>query len=163
MSPRCHTIFRSFILLLIVTNMTTCSSDDCPINNMVAGRMAFYNHLGDRVAINGTLSISVVRPQGDSVVLNLMSSASEMAFPLSYTHETDTFIFDYNGGMAYDSIYISHTNEPTLVSIDCGMAMFHTITAASSTHHVIDTIIIKSSDVNYDARENIQVIYHTAH
>lgn len=162
MSIRSYTILRPLILLLVVIGMSACSSEDCPINNIVAGKMAFYNHLGDPVAISGTLSVSVVRPQGDSVVLNLMSNTSELAFPLSYTHETDTLIFNYNGGIAYDSIFISHTNIPTLVSVDCGTAMFHTITAASSTHHVIDTLIIKSSDVNYDEHENIQVIYHTA-
>ena len=87
-----------------------------------------------------------------------------MTFPLSYTHETDTFIFCYNfeGQVMYDSLYISHTNTPTLVSIDCGTAMFHHITSASSTQHLIDTLILKSSEVNYDERENIQVVYRTA-
>lgn len=162
MSSRRYTTCRLILLLLVIIGMSACSSEDCPINNTVAGKMLFYNHLDDAVAINGTLTVSVVRPQGDSVVLNQKSNATELSFPLSYTHKTDTLIFEYNGGIAYDSLYISHTNVPTLVSVDCGMAMFHTITAASSTHHVIDTLIIKSPEVNYDERENIQVIYHTA-
>ena len=157
-----HIAYLLGTILCIIASMTACSGEDCPINNTVAGKMAMYSHLGDAVAINGTLSVSVVRPQGDSVVLNRKGAASELSFPLSYTHETDTLIFDYNGGMLYDSLYISHINVPTLVSVDCGMAMFHTITAVSSTHHVIDTLIIKSPEVNYDERENIQVIYHTA-
>ena len=57
-------------------------------------------------------------------------------------------LFEING----DGVY---------VSVDCGTAMFHTITAASSTHTLIDTLIIKSPEVNYDERENIQVIYRT--
>jgi hypothetical protein len=117
--------------------------------------------LGDAVAINGTLSVSVVRPQGDSVVLNRKSNASEVIFPLSYMHETDTLIFDYNDGAVRDTLYLSHTNTPTLVSVDCGTAMFHTITSTHSTHTFIDTLIIKSPEVNYDERENIQVIYRT--
>lgn len=156
---RQHTAYRLLVLLLVITGMTACSSEDCPINNTVRGKMMFYNNLGDAVSINGTLTVSVVRPQGDTVVLNQMANAHEVSFPLSYTHETDTFIFDYNNGLLYDSLYISHTNVPTLVSVDCGTAMFHTITAISSTHYAIDTLIIKSSDVNYDERENIQVIY----
>ncbi len=150
------------MLLCIVAGLTACSGEDCPINNTVAGRMVLYNHLGDAIAINGTLSVSVVRPQGDSVVLNRKSNAAEVTFPLSYMHETDTLIFDYNEGMAYDTLYIGHTNTPTLVSVACGTAMFHTLTTARSTHHVIDTLIIHSPEVNYDERENIQVIYHTA-
>lgn len=157
-----HIAYLLGTILFLIASMTACSGEDCPINNTVAGKMVFYNHLGDAVAINGTLSVSVVRPQGDSVVLNLKSNASDITFPLSYIHETDTFIFDYNAGMAYDTLYLSHINTPTLVSVACGTAMFHTLTKAHSTHHVIDTLIIKSSEVNYDERENIQVIYHTA-
>ena len=154
-------IISKFILLVMLACMAGCSGEDCPINNTVAGKMQFYNQLGDAVAINGTLSVNVVRPQGDSVVLNQLYNASEISFPMSYTHLTDTLIFDYNRGAAYDTLYISHTNTPTLVSIDCGTAMFHTITAAHSTHHVIDTLIIQSAKVDYDERENIQVIYRT--
>ena len=138
--------------------LAACSGEDCPINNTVAGKMVFYNRLGDPVAINGVLSVSVVRPQGDSIVLNRKSNAAEVTFPLSYTHETDTLIFDYNGGMAYDTLYVSHTNIPTLVSVACGTTMFHTLTKIRSTHHAIDTLIIKSPEVNYDERENIQII-----
>ena len=154
-------IISKFILLVMLACMAGCSGEDCPINNTVAGKMQFYNQLGDAVAINGTLTVSAVRPQGDYVFLNLQPNASEVKFPLSYTHSTDTLIFDYNQGVVYDTLYISHTNIPTLVSVDCGTAIFHTITAAHSTHNVIDTLIIQSAKVDYDERENIQVIYRT--
>ena len=144
---------------LIITSMASCSSDDCPINNTVMGKMAFYNQKNEAVSLVGAFTVKVVRPQGDSVVLNQMSNAAEVRFPLSYAHTTDTLIFDYSNGMACDSLYISHTNTPTLVSVDCGTAMYHSITSVRSTHQLIDTLILKSSEVNYDERENIQVIY----
>lgn len=159
-----HTLCLLSVLLMAIA-MGACSGEDCPINNTVQGKMTFVSHLGDPVAIaNATLSVSVVRPQGDSVILNKKQKAADVTFPLSYTHETDTFIFCYNldGEVIYDSLYIGHTNTPTLVSIDCGTAMFHHITSASSTQNLIDTLILKSSEVNYDERENIQVVYHTA-
>lgn len=146
-------------MLLVWGGVTSCSSEDCPINNTVQGKMAFYDQNGDRVAYTDVLTVSVVRPQGDSVVLNRKTDASEVLFPLSYTHDTDTIVFAYADGTVYDSLYISHTNIPTLVSVDCGTAMFYTITSVSSTHHWIDTLVLKSSEVNYDERENIQVIY----
>ncbi|MBR5841655.1 MAG: hypothetical protein IKY64_03445 [Bacteroidaceae bacterium] len=152
------------VALIALLGMASCSSEDCSINNTVRGKMAFYNAYGDAVSLNAILSVSVVRPQGDSVVLNQKTMATDVTFPLSYTHETDTFIycFDFNGNwVAYDTLYISHTNTPTLVSVDCGTAMFHTITEARSTHTLIDTLIIKSHEINYDERENIQVIYRT--
>lgn len=158
---QCRHIYRLLGALLMITGMVSCSGEDCPINNTVMGKMAFYDPYGDAVAFVGTLSVSVVRPQGDSVVVNRKSNASEVLFPLSYTHGIDTVVFDYNNGAAYDTLYICHTNTPTLVSVDCGMAMFHSVTSVSATHHVIDSIVLKSSEVNYDERENIQVIYRT--
>ena len=158
-------VLRLLCALLAVIGIGACSGEDCPINNTVLGKMAFYNEYGDAVAINGELTVSVVRQQGDTVVLNRKANASEVLFPLSYAHERDTLIFCYvinNNWMLYDSLYISHANIPTLVSVDCGTAMFHTITSVSSTHNVIDTLILTSSKVNYDERENIQVIYRTA-
>ena len=154
-------VVRLFSLLLVVMVVAACSGEDCPINNTVQGKMSFYSKYGDAVSFVGELTVSVVRPQGDSVVLNRKMKAGEKLFPLSYVNETDTFILDY-AGVACDSIYISHTNTPTLVSIDCGMAMFHSITSVSSTHYEIDSLILKSSDVDYDERENIQVIYRIA-
>ena len=159
--PHRRYILRLLGALLIIIGVGACSGEDCVINNTVQGKLAFYNQQSKAVNYTGALTVSVVRPQGDSVVLNRMTNASEVLFPLSYTHGTDTLIFAYGDGLC-DSLYISHTNIPTLVSIDCGTAMFHTITAVSSTHHWIDTLILKSPEVNYDERENIQVIYHTA-
>ncbi|MBQ4083389.1 MAG: hypothetical protein IJC77_03880 [Bacteroidaceae bacterium] len=157
--PRFRYIARLLCALLVGAGLFACSGEDCPINNVVQGKLAFYNQHGESVSYADSLTVRVVRPQGDSVVLNRKVYASEVLFPLSYVHGTDTLIFDYSGGRVPDSLFISHTNRPTLVSVDCGTAMFHTITSVGSTHHYIDTLVIKSSDVNYDERENIQVIY----
>lgn len=158
--PRTSSFF-CLLGFLILFGMFSCSGDDCPINNTVQGKMAFRSKYGDEVFYGGQLTVRVVRPQGDSVVLNRKTGANEVLFPLSYVHVVDTFIFDYDG-VVCDSIFVNHTNTPTLVSIDCGVAMFHTITSVRSTHYKIDSVVLKSSDVNYDERENIQVVYPTA-
>lgn len=144
--------------ILVLFSVSACSGEDCPINNTVQGKMAFYSQYGDEASFVGQITMRVVRPQGDSVVLNRKANTHEVTFPLSYVHATDTFILDYDG-VVCDSIFVTHTNTPTLVSVDCGVAMFHTITSVSSTCYEIDSIILKSSDVDYDERENIQVVY----
>lgn len=161
---RVQHIVASFAIFLVLVGMVACSGEDCPINNTVMGKMAFYDQYGEATGIGVILTVSAVRPQGDSVVLNQQYGSSEVLFPLSYAHATDTFVFCYVNSqyVAYDSIYISHTNTPTLVSVDCGTAMYHTITSVSSTSHLIESITLKSSEVNYDERENIQVAYRLA-
>ena len=158
-------VTRLLIAFLVVGSVVACSSEDCPINNTVLGKMVFRNVYGDLVSINGALTVSAVRQQGDTIVINRKANASEVLFPMSYTHETDTLVFSYifdESYVLYDSIYVTHVNTPVLVSVDCGTAMYHTITSVGSTHHLIDTLLLTSPDVDYDEHENIQVIYRTA-
>ena len=155
--PYTYYLLGAFFIMI---GLAACSGEDCPINNTVQGKLAFYNYAGDAVVYTDTLTVSVVRPQGDSIVLNKKTKVSEVLFPLSYTHKTDTLILAYGSERGRDSLFIRHANTPTLVSIDCGIAMFHTITSVGSTRHWIDSLILTSSEVNYDKRENIQVIYH---
>lgn len=152
-------IIQLLALFFLFIGITSCSGGDCPINNTVQGKLTFYDQAGNTVAFTSTLTVKVVRPQGDSIVLNQSNYTSEVIFPLSYTYTTDTLIFDYDHGAEVDSLYISHTNTPTLVSVDCGLAMFHTITSVSSSHHLIESSTLNSPEVDYDERENIKVIF----
>ena len=151
-------ITRLLIIPLLLMGIHSCSGENCSINNTVQGKLAFYDQAGNAVAFTNALTVKVARPQGDSIVLNQSTYTSEVIFPLSYAYTTDTLIFDYNNGSELDSIYINHSNIPTLVSIDCGTAMFHTITSVSSTHNLKEAIILNSPEVDYDECENIKVI-----
>ena len=44
-------------------------------------------------------------------------------------------------------------------SVDCSAAYFHKITAVSTTHHVIDSIVVNYADVNYDNKQEHFYIY----
>ena len=43
--------------------------------------------------------------------------------------------------------------------MDCSAAYFHKITAVSTTHHVIDSIVVNYADVNYDNKQEHFYIY----
>ena len=92
----------------------------------------------------------------DSLVLNNMTSETELALPMSYTHECDTLLLQF-GSTATDTLYVEHTNIPYFISMDCGTGMYHNITALRHTNNFIDSALILHPFLNFDANENIKL------
>jgi len=149
------------ISLLIICGAVICScgGEDCVINNTVTATMTFYLSDGNACQVNDTLTVTVVRADGDSVVLNRKKGATGLTFPLGYTNACDTFIFRFARMGVADSVFIRHDNHPWFISLDCGTAMFHTITGADCTHHLMQSVQIKDAEINYDAKENVQIVF----
>jgi hypothetical protein len=105
--------------------------------------------------VDGTDTLISRQIQG-SLELNYFygSSASTFDLPISYTLPEDVLIVRVRNaaGKRYeDTIRIKKDNLPHFESVDCQASYFHTITAVSSTHDIIDSIVIKNPNVNYDA------------
>ena len=147
----------SLFISLFFLFMTSCGGEDCVINNTVTATMNFYNSTGKAVSIRDELTVSVVRPGRDSVILNRKADASSLTFPLGYVNECDTFVFKFLLSNIVDSVFIHHDNQPYFISLDCGMAMFHTITSADCTHNLMQSVAITRPEINYDVLENLQI------
>ena len=39
--------------------------------------------------------------------------------------------------------------------------MWHNVLYVRSTHHLIDTVLINHTEINYDANENLQIYFRT--
>ena len=139
--------------------LTGCGGDDCVINNTVTATMNFYLSDGNACQITDTLTVSVVRAKGDSVVLNRKAGATGLTFPLGYDSAADTFVFHFAHMGVEDTVIIRHDNHPYFISLDCGTAMFHTLTDAACTHRLMQSVQITNPEINYDAQENIQVVF----
>ena len=140
--------------------LAACGGDDCVINNTVTTTMNFYNASGSAVMINDELTVSLVRPGSDSIVLNRKSSATGVTVPLGFQNECDTFVFSFSLINITDSVFVHHTNQPYFISLDCGTAMFHTITSADCTHRTLQSVNVVHPEVNYDALENLQLVFN---
>jgi hypothetical protein len=104
--------------------------------------------------INGTDTVISRQIQGNLEINCLFgSSASTFDLPISYTQPEDVLymlIRSSTGKRYYDTIRIKKENMPHFESVDCQASYFHTITAVSTTHDVIDSIVINIPHVNYD-------------
>ncbi len=146
-----------------------CSSTDCPLNNTVSMTAGFYSsQTGLQANITDTLSIAAAR-QRDTTLLNRGLNFNQAKLPMGYIQKVDTLLFRFitKKGITTDSVFISHTNEPHFVSLDCSTAFFHTITDVRTTRRMptadfptaIDSIVIANPDVNYDEKENLKIYF----
>lgn len=145
---------------MAVAVVAGCSSIDCPLNNTVYTK---YKLAGNVTTLNDTLTISVKRTEGsDTVLLNKALGVDSFSIPLSYSHDTDEFYFDIHptdGDRTLDTVTISKSNEPHFESVDCQATMFHTLQQVTSTHNRIDSVVIKTNKVTYDAQKPHLFIY----
>ena len=159
-----HILFLATTALLLAG----CNGNDCPLNNTVRLICGFYNSAdGSELAILDTLTISV----RDSVVLNRSTDSKTVSLPMSYAGVADTLVFLYTPDgsevSAADTLIVSKTNEPHVVSLDCGTGVFHNISAVSHSSrtpdstflYAIDSIVVSNSNVNFDGQENLKIYY----
>ena len=139
--------------------LASCGGEDCVINNTVVATMNFYSSDGSAVMLNDELTVSVVRPGSDSIVLNRKSSATGISVPLGYQNECDTVVLRFGMANIVDTLFLHHTNQPYFISLDCGTAMFHTLTSTDCTHRVLQSVIVTNPEINYDALENVQLVF----
>ena len=146
--------------------VAACTSIDCPVNNSVRAYYALTKADGTADTLNNdTMWVWTQRADGTDTVISTHiegslelnyffgSSASTFDLPISYTQPEDVLyvlVRDTAGINYLDTIRIKKDNIPHFESVDCQASYFHTITAVSSTHQVIDSIVINNPYVNYD-------------
>ena len=149
-----------------MATITACSSIDCPVNNTVRVYYALTKADGTRDTLNkDTMWIWTQRADGNDTIisrqrqgnleLNCFFGSSAYAFdlPISYTQPEDVLCMllrSSEGNNYTDTIRIKKEDFPHFESVDCQAAYFHTITAVSATHEIIDSIVIINPHVNYD-------------
>ncbi len=137
---------------------TACVSLDCPVNNMVNTVYNLQKPDGttDTMGVD-TLWVRVCRTnKNDTLLINSLcgTSATKFHIPISHTQPEDVVwleVKDTIGTLWRDTIHLQKENYPHFEGVDCKASYFHKITAVRSSHHLIDTVIINKSEVNYDA------------
>lgn len=140
--------------------LASCSSIDCPLNNTVYTK---YRLAGTVTTLVDTLTVSTPRLSAtDTVLLNKAIAVDSFSLPMSYGQEADILYFDFRptgGASVIDTVTISKTNEPHFESVDCSPAIFHTLKGVTYTRHKIDSIVVNSANVSYDATKAHFLVY----
>ncbi len=151
---------------------TACDNFSCPLNNTVESNYGFYAAqydadgqliTGQAVTVNDTITITAYGT--DVVLANRLIGAKGVALPVSFYNEADTLLFkftDQEGRSATETLIINKTNQHHWDDPSCPVHIWHTITSVSTTHNLIDTVLIANPKVNYDGLENIQIYFRTS-
>jgi len=113
---------RKWLFVIGLAFIVSCSSIDCPVNNVVATRYRFYNTDGDSLILMDTLSVTSVRKDGtDTLILNRNVGKASFQLPISYSHPEDILVFNvYNGTMSvWDTVWVKKDDIPHFESVDC--------------------------------------------
>ncbi|MCR5819783.1 MAG: hypothetical protein K6F94_02370 [Bacteroidaceae bacterium] len=153
---------RKLFYIIIVLFVTACDNISCPLNNTVECKYTFCDEDGTAISIADTLTVTAIGT--DSVIINRLVNGSSMSLPVSFYAPADTIILTFTDTLsrqATDTIWMEKTSTPHFDDPSCPIHMWHTISAVSSTHSLIDSIVILNTAINYDGLENIQIRFIT--
>ena len=143
---------RKWLFLIGLVFIVSCSTIDCPVDNLVETRYRFLNTAGDSLVLMDTLSITSMRADGEEVLLNRKVGMATIHVPISYSHPEDILMFNvYNNEYSIvDTVWVKKDDIPHFESVDCNASFFHTITGVRYTTNLIDSIVINDPSVDYD-------------
>jgi hypothetical protein len=82
---------------------------------------------------------------------------STFSLPLDPTSDVSTFFIKIND--ITDTVTITYSRMPHLVSPECGYTIVSDITGLTSTQNIIDTLIVENKSVNLDGKTNLRLFY----
>lgn len=164
-------LFSCFTLFLF----WSCGGDDrCRTDSYVRMEVYFYTVKTDTVfdeddrpiAFNSKIvkltvdSISIKGVGTDSLLYNNTYRKDSVRLPLNKLSEEANFVFNFNNEET-DTVSFFYENKEEYLSFECGILNSYILKdSILTTNNYIDSIRIKTYDVNTSNAENIQ-IYHT--
>ena len=150
-----------YILICLITGLAACEPEttchqelDSAVQITLsadsitsAGDTAYYAQW-DSIAVVGIGSDIGMQDKGVKVMgLELRPDTSLTAYLMLYHNQIDT-------------LYIQNTPRQQFISMACGCAVYHTITAAWSTDPRVDSVSIINASVESVAQDNLCIYLH---
>lgn len=134
--------------------MSSCSSIDCPVQNIVSVQYEIRDKAGTALSITDSLSVISERLDGQYVSLNRLINKSAFSLPISYSHPEDVLFFCFTNSdtILVDTVWIKKDDIPHFESVDCSAAFFHELTNVRHTHNAIDSLVLINTSVTYDVQ-----------
>ena len=148
--------------LIAAAVLFSCTTIDCPLNNLVHTKFVM---MGDVDTLKDTLNVIALRQDGtDTILYNLGVNTTSLSLPISYQQTEDQLVFLVTDTTTKvttsDTLRITKLNSPHFESTECPPTFFHEITAVSTTHHQIDSVVINNPHVDNDnQKEHIYIYY----
>lgn len=161
-------IKRFFLLIFLLINLVSCSSDDNCMQDLKFSmkaeiyRMVFDTSIEQFVPEKYSIPVSLYGLGSDSLLYDL-TLTSTLNIPLQKLDTISSFVFettiqiDTNYVTTIDTIDFYHTNEQEFISLECGCIITNSLVGVAQTTHRIDSVVIVSPEVNLQSSNNIKI------
>jgi hypothetical protein len=116
------------------------------------------NQKGHTVKYTSWDSITVELLGEYNLLFDNGKSISKLPMPLLPDTTVSTFLITFHEQT--DTLFVEHTPRQYFVSLACGCAIYHTITAAWSTDPRVDSVQILNANVENAVQENLCIHLH---
>ena len=141
-------------MILAAVAVVSCTSIDCPINNLVRTQFQFTNSAGDSLRLTDSLRVVSARKDGRDTVIFKGGNMAKFHVPISYSHPEDKLVFTFYGEDLHivDTLWIKKEDIPHFESVDCNATYFHHLTDIRHTRNSLDSVVIINPSVTNDER-----------
>jgi hypothetical protein len=103
-----------------------------------------------------SVRVIAATPSGQ-VTLFKQNAVTFFTLPLDPANDLSEFYVIVNG--VSDTVVLTYTRRPHLVSAECGYTFLSDLTGLRTTHNIIDTLIIENKSVSLDGEKNLRLFY----
>jgi len=161
-----HIIFLTAASLMLAANFACGSDDGCEGNQSSLPLAGFYSSQSKSQITIDSLTIYGIGMPGDTTIVDT-ATVSQTYLPLNIADNVSRFVFRYDQSALAafrlsDTITVSYKSSPYFHSEDCGAMLVYDIDDYTTTHNLIDSVIIPTRHIDNTDRENIQIYFRTS-
>lgn len=167
---KCAKTMAAWGVGMLMVGLSACSNIDCPLDNVVSLQCNLYD-ASTQSALTLSDVLSVTPAGRDTLLLNQATGIKSFLLPLKEAGTQDTLLLHFanaQGAVQVDTLFVNHTPQPHLESLDCPSSVFHTLNAVrvsaqgSANSAIVDSVSLVRPIVNYDDIENIRLFIRTS-
>jgi hypothetical protein len=149
--------FISFPLLLFaLAELIFCTPQACQEEPKSLVNATFFKNGTDSIKAPDSLTVYGVGKDTNKIY-DKSRALKTIQIPLDASKGTSAFVFITNG--IIDTLTLTYTSYPHLVSRECGYIYFHTLDSYTVTGVAVDTIIFMKRSITTSNEENIRIFY----
>src|SRR5512133_1146444 len=151
-------LFKCLMLSAFLVVITSCTPESCLEETESFLKASFYSYSKPLNALPPD-SLTVYGAGRDTAKIYASAQAiKEARLPLNPQTGSSVFIIRLNG--ISDTLSLSYSSYPHLISRECGYTYYHNITEPPAfTKNIIDSVWIKNNVITTKNEENIRIFY----
>ncbi|MBM3420066.1 MAG: hypothetical protein FJY11_02910 [Bacteroidetes bacterium] len=149
-----HTYKTLPLLVLVVSFIVSCVPESCYQETTSSVKAGFYE-TGTGLELKADSVTLAAQGSSSDTVYNNVKNLKSIKLFLDPATPGCTWVLTLNG--VNDTITFFYESFPHLVSKECGYTIYHKLDRCSFTKNIIDTVIIRNTNITVINEENIRI------